>query len=276
MALQLQLFLLIPRIIETALFITVVLHVNKQFALTPFRQRPFVHRLFMQGLIGWTIYIFLDIFIYTYAAASFDPGVSMRVVGYDINYPSLFFFNIMRDIAFAGLMLECWSYIFVPIAIYKGERKAHEIWNKKPVKFFIVVYSLFLVYNEKLVVLIEANRSVIITEDYEGIGALSLLSATLLFLIAAILMYYVMKKIAEGDTSPELQKKFNYFIWGFALMACGYIWAIFWNSMYVILPVLSEPIYYLPLSYVIHGFWMSSPIMINQGLKIKLPETEKA
>lgn len=270
MALELQLFLLIPRIVETILFIIVVLRVNSQFAKIPFRDRPLVHKLFMQGLIGWTIYIFLDIFIYTYAALSFDPSVTIRVVGYDINYPSLFVFGIFRDIAFAGLTVECWSYIFVPIAIYKGERKAYEIWNKKTIKFFIIIYSIFLVINERLVVQIEANTTVIITEDYEGIGALSLLSTTILFLIAAFLLQYVIVQTSKEGISLELKKKLRYFIWGFAVMALGYIWAIFWNAMYSILPVLANPIYYLPISYMIHFFWMASPILIYKGLKIKI------
>jgi hypothetical protein len=89
--------------------------------------------------------------------------------------------------------------------------------------------------------------------------------------MAAFMMWYVFRKTLQTESTPEFQKKLVYFLWGIILMGFGLVWAIFWNSMYAFMPQLAEPVYYLTISYVLHGCWMASPIVIYFGLKIKIP-----
>lgn len=270
---DLQMYLLIPRIIETLLFALIISNVNRPFRNIRFNQRPLLHRLFLAGLSGWFVYIFLDIFIYSLADLSFDPNIPIKVMGYQWAYPSLFFANIARDIAYAGVMVECWAYFFVPIAISRGEAYTQKFLKHKPIMGIILLISGLLMLNENLIVWVFEDK-IIITENYDGIGALSLLLVSILYLISGLYMFRVLRQTVQEDKRLEYAKKVRYFSWGILHMGLGYVWAIFWNVMGLFFIILTEPPYYLSISFMIHALWGASGILIYKGLNIKLPAVQ--
>lgn len=269
----LQLFLLIPRMIESLLFFIIIFKVNQEFKRAPFWSRPLLHKLFVIGLSGWWVYIFLDIFIYSLADLSIDPSIPIRIVGYNCTYPSLFWGNILRDIAFAGILVESWAYYFIPYTIIKGEKKTLEMITHPFRLIMIIITSLFLIWNEKLVVVVMENQR-IITEDYSGIGFLSLFSASIIYLIAAIHMFRILHQTTKTETNFRYTKKIRYFSWGILSMGFAYLWVIFWNVMALYFPILESRFLYLFISFVIHGAWMLSPILIYYGLSIKMEKSQ--
>ena len=96
----LHVYLIPAKVLQVLMYGMNLYLLNQRFKGKNWRNRPLLHRLFFTGMMGWLIYIFLDIFIFALAAYSFDTlapqGTTQIFSGYDINYPSLFWANIFE------------------------------------------------------------------------------------------------------------------------------------------------------------------------------------
>ena len=61
---QLQLLLILPKLIESLLFGLCAYELNKKYKETPLLKRPQLNRVMLIGILGWCVYITLDIIIY--------------------------------------------------------------------------------------------------------------------------------------------------------------------------------------------------------------------
>ncbi len=257
--------MLIPRIIEASLFLLIIVMVNKKFKGFPILKRPVLHQAFLLGICGWFVYIFIDIFIYTFAAKSFNETMVGTYEGYTKDHPSLFVANIFRDMAIIGMQIETWAYFFLPIIISKGGKKAIQILKKPWVLITIISLSAMIVINDVMVVEIRESN-IVIREKYNGIHLFSILFAIFIYFYAAIRLFITLSKTTENE-SKVIQKRSKKLGWGVLVIGLGYLWAIIWNAIAVFIPELYENKFiFLFVSIIIHLLWTLSPILLYQSL----------
>jgi hypothetical protein len=252
----------------------VVFMLNRQYKKVEFKKRPLLHQFFLVGLSCWLIYIFLDIFMYSFAAVSFDPTIDIVAYGYDVAHPSLLIINILRDVAIFCCCIMSWCYVFVPYCIRDGELKVKKLLETTKIKYGVILFALFLAAVEWIVVKVE-SETIIITENYDGLGILFFLCVILLYNLAAFKMVKTFRNIIKPDDSEAFKNKIKNLMIGLSLMGFGYLWALFWNIVAMSNPSLFEPVPFLLISYGIHIPWILSPYFINKGFSLKDPEILK-
>ena len=261
---------LIPaKIIEVCLFILVILLINQKFKGTPVKKRPLLHQLFFYAMIGWTLYIFLDIFIFVFAAYSFEgyapAGETLLYSGYDADYPSLFWMNIFRDFAMAGLITQVFLYLLVPSCIERGEQKTREVYLSKGRWLIPLILILVVVANDQIVVMIYGNH-IRVDTDWNGIALFSLLFVIGTYLGVSFRIHKTLSKTAENQPSKAYKTQVKRLSFGIFVMGLGYIYMLMMGMIDEIFPVWgnSNKIW---LGWIGHMIWASSPLFIYFGFK---------
>jgi len=254
---------LIPRIVESLLFLLITIRLYRKFPNQAFNKRPLLHRLFTVGILGWTVYAICDIFIFSFAALSFDTSVPIYVVGYTLEYPSLLIANILRDIACIGQFTQVAVYFFVPDAIFEGEMKTKQKMHNPWVQFIFILCYFVLIISDMISVQI-TEEFIYVSPNWNGVSGFFLTFTIVFYFIAAIRIQKALSKAKYDVNSREFSKRTSLLSWGIMMMGISFLWALFWNIV---------GIYYFSLflfffvSYSLHLFWMSSPILIYLGLQ---------
>ncbi|UYP47676.1 hypothetical protein NEF87_003961 [Candidatus Lokiarchaeum ossiferum] len=268
-----QLILAIPKTIEAVLFLIIILKLNKKYKGLSLKERPQLNTLYLVGLIGWLIYITLDIFIYIIAPLSFTELTPIGVyTGYDSQFPSLFIANILRDIGFFGALIISWCYFVAAFNIKFGEKQTHHFFgNNRIIQALILTSSIVLSAGDKIKVEInEGNASV--NAVWDGIEGAFVAIVILLFVTSVILLSITLRSSIPSISDDIFRRRIKILILGTVFMACGHI---YWLGLSLLLKIpavfefLSIQFWYVTAHWIGHMLWTLSPIFIFSGFSIK-------
>lgn len=267
----LQLFLIVPKSIESLFFLINIILISKKFSNLPWKNRPFLYRMFVSGLISWYIYITLDIFIYIFAAYSFETyspaGQTIIYVGYDLQHPSLLIVNIIRDFAITGAIFMNWQYFIASYSILKGEAKSkHVILNKK-IKSIIITIVLLLVYFDRIQVKI-TDKSLSVNAEWNNASGISLFITIATYIFSAIFLSRTLKSATIDETSTIFRKHIRYLRAGILIMTFGHLYWWILGNLSIYYPTFIGAFNPIVLYYFGHGLWTLSPIFIYLGLRM--------
>jgi hypothetical protein len=262
---SLQLTLIIPKAIETALFVINIYLINKKNKGIAWKDRPQFHKSFLLGMVAWTIFILADIFIYTLAGLSMDEFTPFGTYqGYDPNFPSLFGVNILRDIAFVASLIMCWSYLIAAFSLRFDEERVKSVFtNNKVVLSLMIVITIVIAAGDIIKVSV-SETGISVSGVFNGFAGFSIGLNVLLYVISALMLFRTISVVTSDDPSKLFKRRIKFFMWGVIFMGIGHIYwlvlgliSIFSPSM-LILPKL----FYFFLG---HSFWTISPALIYLG-----------
>jgi signal transduction histidine kinase/ActR/RegA family two-component response regulator len=267
----LQLYLVIPKAIEAILYLLVINQIWQHAPKIKWKDRPLVFRFFLGGMCGWFLYISLDIVIYLIAPLSMGNVVPPAFFsGYSIEYPSLLWANILRDIGFLGASIILWCYIFCAIIIRYGEVKTvNYISNNKSIVVGIIILTLFFIGYDNIGVKINDN-GISVNAIFNGVSGFSLFLYITLYMISAILLYraIVTEKNALDPVIPN--REIRYIGFAFFLMGLGNFYWIFFGILQLTNPEMFTENNIILIHFIGHGFWTLSPILIYKGLQVPM------
>jgi hypothetical protein len=265
----LQLILIIPKGIQSLLFLLNIILINKKYSSTQWKERPQFHKLFLMGLIGWFIYIALDILIYTVAGISMTELTPIgNYAGYLLEYPSLLIVNILRDIAFLGSMIMSWCYLIAAFALRFEEEKIKEAFtSNKIVLTIMIVISIIIIAGDIIQVSVE-DTGITVSGIFNGFAGFAIILNVSVYVFSAILLYATLRSVAKDDPSKSFRRRITFFMWGVIFMGLGHIWWITLGIISIVNPkLLIFPL--LMYFFIGHGFWIASPILIYFGFARK-------
>jgi PAS domain S-box-containing protein len=279
----LQYYLVIPKAIESVLFLVNVILGYRIYHNNAWKERPLFHRLLIVGMAGWFIYITLDIFIYLLAPVSMEgvkPAREFR--GYPMDYPSLFYMNILRDMAMAGAIVTLWCYFFAALNARYGEVKITNFMRKHPILTIIIsVFSILIIVTDTIVVNVK-DTGVQVNAAFTGLSGIFLFLTIIMYLIAAVVLLLTLRKtgttenqenpqkLDEKKIAPKKRSHLSLGI-GILLMSVG-------NAYWVLLGIIqsmgtnlfTSPLERLYTHFLGHIIWAISPIFIYYGLRAPL------
>ena len=265
----LQEILIIPKSIEVLLFLIVSIFIAKQFRNAPRQERPLLNRLFLAGIIGWTVYITLDIFIYVFAGWSFDALSPLGTYsGYNLEYLSLLIVQILRDIGMAGAMIITVSYFLAAFTIQMGEIKTRRYFFNIPSFVGISVISLVIIYYDQIAVTISAS-GISVSAIWNSWSGLSLFIIILLYIMSAIILSLALREANISENSKETKRKIRFLIAGVLFMALGHFYWFILGQLVIYAPLFIGMFNVIALYVFGHMLWATSPICIYVGLSYK-------
>jgi len=265
---NLQFLLLIPKSIETVLFIIIIFLINKKNKGISWKDRPQFHKLFLTGMIGWFVYIFLDMIIYVFAPFSMDISTpSGLYTGYSLVYPSLFAVNILRDIGFVGSMVMYWAYLIASFNLRYDEEKTKSIFSNKLIIAIMVIVSVIVTAGDAIGVTVTAG-SPSVSGVFNGFAGFSIFLNVSIYLSCAILLFKTLQSLTSEEPSKEFKKRIIFFMWGVLFMGFGHIYwlvlgllAMYSPGVLILASLDMGYIYY----FIGHGLWTISPVLIYFG-----------
>ncbi|WP_371804769.1 PAS domain-containing protein [Candidatus Lokiarchaeum ossiferum] len=272
---QLQFILVIPKVIESLLWIFNIILGFQKFKGIAWKDRPLVERLYLMGMIGWFVYITLDIFIFLVAPVSMEFAFVGEYGGYSTVYFSLFVSNLLRDVAFCGALVMLWAFLYASLMIWLGETTAMELFQKKWVGNIIGIISLLIILFDQITVKITSNGPNV-NADSSWLGGGVLFLFILIFIISISILIYSLQHETNAWTSNHLKPHIRYLILGLALMGLGNMyWAIL-GGLRTLTPSLFRDFRVSSLLTAIgHVFWIISPIFLNFGIRGPLEVSPK-
>lgn len=262
---SLELFLIIPKLIETALFVINIVLINNKYKGIAWKDRPQFHRSFLMGMIAWTIYIFLDIFIYTCAGLSMDENTPFGTYqGYDFDFPSLFGVNILRDIAFGASSIMSWNYIIAAFALRYDEEKVKAVFTNNIVVLFLMCVITMIITGGDIVQVSVSEAGISVSGIFNGFAGFSIAFNIIIYVISTLMLLFTLSELIRDDPSKNFKKKIRFFIWGIIFMGIGHIYWLILGLFTIFSPsVLNLPVLFY--FFLGHIFWMISPVLIYLG-----------
>ncbi|UYP46114.1 hypothetical protein NEF87_002399 [Candidatus Lokiarchaeum ossiferum] len=263
----LQLILIIPKAIESSLFFLNIILAYKKYSEHNWNDRPLVERLFFIGLIGWFIYIFLDIFIFLFAPVSMSLAPDGIYKGYLSNYLSLTLVNLIRDIAFTGALIQLWSYFFASLTILLGEAQASKIFRNWVVRMTVLVISLIVLAFDQIKVEI-LDGLPIVNAEYQGLGGFVIGLFICIYFGGVVLLISSLRKEILAQSSNKMKHHILALILGVLIMGIGNLYWLFLGILEGAVPLLfhgtSNRFFF---TYLGHFIWTLSPIFIYFGFQ---------
>ncbi|UYP45874.1 hypothetical protein NEF87_002159 [Candidatus Lokiarchaeum ossiferum] len=267
---NLELTLIIPKSIEAALFIMNIYLINKKNKQTAWKDRSQFHKSLLIGMFAWVLYITLDMVIYTCAGLSMDETTPMGIYqGYDFNYQSLFWVNILRDIAFGASTVMNWNFLIAAFALRYDEERVKAVFTNNAIVIILMGAITIIISAGDIIQILISSIGIDVSGIFNGFAGFSIALNVIIYLISALMLYLTLKDIAIEDPSKDFKKRITFFMWGIIFLGIGHI---YWVILGVI-TLISPMILVLPtLFYYIlgHLFWIISPVFIFYGFgKVK-------
>lgn len=263
----LQLILIIPKTIESLLFLLNIILAYKKYAHLTWNDRPLVERFFFIGLIGWFIYITLDIIIYFLAPLSMGLLSDGIYTGYLSGHVSLTLVNLMRDIAFTGALVQLWSYFFASLTILLGETKVSRVMKHYFTRIAVIAISIIVVIFDKIKVTI-VDGLPIVDAEYQGLGGFVIGLFICIYFGGALILILSLRKETQAYKSNKMKKHLIALIIGVSVMGIGNLYWLFLGVLGGINPSLFETTSNRFLfTFIGHIIWTLSPIFIYIGFR---------
>lgn len=268
----LQLYLIIPKGLEAILYFLILIYMIRRANNTKHIQKhpSQLNILFLAGIAGWFIYIFLDVIIYVIAPLSITESYSNQVYsGYQLDIPSLFIANILRDFALLGALIMAWSYLIASFNIRYGQKKTSSIFFQKwYVLLIMVLLSIVAIIGDG----IQVNKTayeVHVNAIWTQFASLGLYLTILLFTLATIVLVSSFRYAIRENESLILVKKIRFLSWGIIVFTIGnYYWFITGYLEEVFQQYIRETVLRVILHYFGHLIWTISPILILIGFRL--------
>jgi len=262
---SLQLTLIIPKSIETVLFVINIILINNKNKETAWKDRPQFHKSFLLGMIAWTVYILLDIFIYTLAGLSMDETTPFGIYqGYDSNFPSLFAVNVLRDIAFVASLIMSWSYLIAAFALLYDEERVKAVFTNNKIVLSIMITITIVIAAGDIIQVSVSESGIRVSGVFNGFAGFSIALNVIIYIISALMLFRTLSVVSSDDPSKSFKKRIRFFMWGVIFMGFGHIYWLILGLISIFSPsLLTLPI--LVYYFLGHSLWTISPVLIYLG-----------
>ena len=262
---NLQLTLIIPKSIETALFVINIILINNKNKETAWKDRPQFHKSFLLGMIAWTIYILLDIFIYTLAGLSMGETTPFGTYqGYDSNFPSLIAVNVLRDIAFVASLIMSWSYLIAAFALLYDEERVKAVFTNNKIVLSIMITITIVIAAGDIIQVSVSESGISVSGVFNGFAGFSIALNVIIYIISALMLFRTLSVVSSDDPSKSFKRRIRFFMWGVIFMGFGHIYWLVLGLISIFSPsLLTLPI--LVYYFLGHGLWTISPVLIYLG-----------
>ncbi len=186
---QLQLALVVPKVIESFLFLINIIFGIKRNNSIKWKDRPQFERYYINAMVGWFIYITLDIFIYLFAPVSLASAENGIYKGIFTGYFSLTIVNILRDFAFAGFLIQIWLYLLASITVWLGESRAKKLSENKMFILILISFSAIIIAFDQIKVIITAEGPTV-SAEFTGMGGFVLFLLTGFYILGVIILLF--------------------------------------------------------------------------------------
>ncbi len=263
----LQLILIIPKTIESLLFLFNIILANQKNPQMDWKERSLVARLYCIGMGGWVVYITLDIFIFYLAPVSMALASEGRYLGYRTGYVSLTLANIMRDVAFTGALVQLWFYLFASLSVHFGETKTIQLMKNPLFRIIILGISLVILIFDQIKVDITADGP-IINPELQGLGGLVIALFVLIYFASVIFLMVSLRSESKFYHSNKIKTHIFALILGVFVMGVGNLYWLFLGILEGTGPHLFiETSNRFLFTFAGHFIWMLSPIFIYFGFR---------
>ncbi len=231
-----------------------------------------LNSLFLVGMLGWFIYIFLDSIIYVIAPFSIQPGFESGVYsGYSLDVPSLFIANILRDFAMLGALVLAWSYFIASFNIRYGQQKTAKIFFKNGYIISIMaVLSILSIIGDRIQVRYDAIENVVkVNAVWSGLASFGTLLTIFLLAVGSILLIWALRVVMKEDHSPKFKRKIMYLSLGIIIFSLGnYYWFLSGYLGVIFIQFFTAAVTRLILHSIGHFIWMISALLILIGFRL--------
>ena len=274
MGLQIQdvnALLIIPKGIEALILMALVVLLTKQLLAQPKEERYILNKLFIVSFICWGSYMICDAILYPLAAVPFsdyvgDIPLESQITGYPIEYPHVYIAQVLRDISMVLVFITAFMYFSSSIVIMKGENWTRKNIFKNSALIFVCLFLVALIVISDQIGVSKTGNDILVSEKWGSFeGGLSLILLILIFLASAIILFRTMANIENTDSI--FRKRTMLIGLGILVVAMGGIyWIIFGITRG------SEGVFFtneelLFYTFIGHGIWTISPLLIYAGLK---------
>ncbi len=269
-----QVYLIVPKIVQFLLLFYNLNIFYQRYKTFGWKRRPLINKLFMLATFWWLIFISLDIIIFIIAPLSIPVGTTdLFVQGYDSEYFSVTFANILRDVAAFGAIIQMFAYLIIPFTIKYGEKKIlQHIKRHKYIPILMAGYLIFGMYYESVSVQV-TETTVHVDAVWTGFAGLTLLIFILLYFFSAIYFTIQLTMREHKKFSKRYQTQIRNLLLGIFFMGFGYIFLFIAGTLKG-----GNPDYYLQedirlgIQFTAHIIWTLSPFFIMRGSKLPLEE----
>lgn len=262
---SLELILIIPKTVEAVLFILNIYLISKKNKDTAWKDRSQFHKSLLVGMIAWTLYILLDIIIFSCAGLSMDENTPFDLYqGYDSDYPSLFLVNVLRDIAFGASTVMNWNFLIAAFALRYEEERVKAVFTNNAIVLVLMGGITIIISAGDIIQVLVSELGIDVSGIFNGFAGFSIGMNVIIYLISALILFLTLKDVSSNDPSENFRKRIKFFMWGIIFIGFGHIyWVILglitlYFPTFLILPTL---FYY----FLGHIFWIISPILIYYG-----------
>ncbi|WP_457559369.1 hypothetical protein [Candidatus Harpocratesius sp.] len=282
-----QVYLLIAKIIELALYSYAVYALNKKYIGVKFSDRPSLHRFFITGLGGWIVYMFFDSIIYVIAPLSIPSSTPVNTVyyGYMVEFPSLLWANILRDCAIPGALFMAWNYCAAAVQISRGINLNEDflfsedpifpphykikIQKKQVYPILAVLFIILIIYLDQIEVHVIELGEVHVTSKW---GIVNSLSLVLFFTFATILMVQQLNFLRTRPMEEDYKRRARFLGWGIISFTSGlYYWGI---TGVIFSGMEASNTLILIFLFLGHAIWSSSAVLISLAFRQKEKKQE--
>ncbi|WP_457557685.1 hypothetical protein [Candidatus Harpocratesius sp.] len=268
---EMQLYLIIPKMIDSFLYFTIFLKILKK--LKKFRSQdgriPHLSLLFLIGIGGWLLYITLDCLIYLIAPFSLSADMSNKIYkGYPLEIPSLFIANILRDIAMTGAILMAWVYLVFSFYLKYGEHRTNRLFFQNRIMIFFVFFITILAIIGDRIQIRKIDNVVLVNAEWTGLASLGLYLILFLFTLSTGVLGAILISIIHDTQKKFLRRKVWFIFLGVSLFTLGnYYWFFTGILSEIFHSYLTETSIRMMLYSIGHLIWMLSPIFIYLSLR---------
>lgn len=269
---NLAIILGIQRYLEPFLFILTTFLLYYKFHHISMQNRPQLNKLLLFGMGGWSIYSLLDIIIFNFAWESIPPSEPVGIYsGYLIQYPLLFWANVLRDFAIGGAMIMNWSFLIAAHNIHFGELRTRKIFfENRKMLLFEIVSTLVLIGGDMISVTVHPEGFISASSAKVGLGAIFLIITVCFYIFAGGMLLKVFQNIMFEDQDPKFKHRLRLISAGIISMGIGDLyWGILSIFKYIYPVWFNSAINWMTTSFVGHLFWILCPISFLIGLRFE-------
>ncbi len=258
--------------IESGIFLNIVIILLKRSSNTPFQDRALLNRIFIIGIAGWFIYLLLDLLIFLIAPLSLDSSyVFGQYTGYHAEIPSLLIANILRDIGMVGALIFNMSIFIGAYYIRYGEEKTIKTFkNNWLVLILFLFFSGYLVYEEGIALNYKNSSTIVVQEIWFGRSGFFLIIILLQLCISIIFLIRTINKSKQNIqlSSDLLNKKIRMLIYGVLHILFGDIYWIILGVLHIPLESLFTSLYIrIIIFYAGHLLWIAAGLFLRLSFK---------
>ncbi len=286
-----QIILLPVKIFEVILYLFVLISLNKKYKEISFSQRPPIHKFFVYGILGWIWYMIFDSIIYIIAPLSIPEGTIFPLVqiggeflpiiqGYNIEYPSLFIANILRDLAMPGGIIMAWFYCAASVKILNGVNLHEQVFGSEEKiidmgKVSLKWGTLWKICAIIIIILLVALDGIIVKEKNSGDvdivsnWAYGTFLILIFFTFATILMVKQMINLRKTEMDDEFKNRAKNLGRSIITFTIGlYYWGLL-GSIAKLLPDQTLEIANIIFLIIGHVIWILSAIYVYLAFQTK-------